>query len=184
MRRCLLPCAALALLALRTAPAAAGEATLDLGAAGGLSTWEGDAAGTTMLRAGYRIEPWIGLHGEGRLGYAGVDERVLVLVGLGAQLWGTFGDAQPFFRLTLTHQHEEPVDAIPSDLFGTLFGVGDGIRHRAGLEPAVGLDYVLWRDGALDVVASAEASLQLYPDDRGPKLYFLGGLGMGIRHEL
>jgi hypothetical protein len=173
-----------ALVVLLATPAEAGEATLDLGAAAGLSTWEGDAAGTTMLRAGYRIDDWIGLHGEGRLGYAGVDERVLVLVGLGAQLWGTFGDAQPFFRLTLTHQHEEPVDAIPNDIFGTLFGVGDGIRHRAGLEPALGLDYVLWRDGPLDVVASAEASFQLYPDERGPKVYFFGGFGMGIRHDL
>lgn len=172
------------LVALLAAPAAAGEATLDLGAAAGLSSWEGDPAGTTVLRAGYRMDQWLGLHGEGRLGYAGVDERVLVLVGLGAQVWATFGDAQPFFRLTLTHQHEEPVDAIPNDVFGALLGVGDGIRHRAGLEPALGLDYVLWRDGALGVVVSAEASSQLYPDERGPAVYFFGGLGMGIRHAL
>lgn len=175
---------ALLLASATPARALAGDGTLDLGLTGGTSTWQGDPTAGTLLRVGYRIDDWLGFHGMGRLGYASVDERALVLVGVGAQAWTTFGESQPFVRLTLVHAHEEPVDAIPGDVFGALFGVGDGIRHRAGVEPAVGLDYRLWRDGPLDVVATAEASFQVFPDDRGPTLYVLGGLGLGIRHDL
>ena len=70
-----------------------------------------------------------------------------------------------------------------ADPAGALFGVGDGIRHRAGGDFAVGFDLPLHHGPALDVYATVEAVADWFPDPRGPSLYALGSAALGVSHS-
>ena len=62
--------------------------------------------------------------------------------------------------------------------------IGDGIRHRGGLEGAVGLELPLAADGDLEVFASIEGSTRWFYDPRGPHWYWGGGLALGMSYAL
>ena len=65
------------------------------------------------------------------------------LSSLGGQLWGRIGVARPYVRASLLHPHEGSLSVVAKDYLRAAFGVGDGIRHRAGGEVAVGVDVPL-----------------------------------------
>ena len=147
MRRPLALAAALATLAtfatvatLAPRPAEAGEAQFSVAFGGEGSSWAGDGAGFAGIRAGYRFLDLIAPYFLARAGYGTVNERVLELIQLGAQIWARLGITRPYLRLGMIHQHEEPWVSYKADPINSFLGVGDGIRHRFGGEFALGVD--------------------------------------------
>ena len=165
-------------------PARAGELQVMLGAAGGSSTWARDPTGYTSFKLGYRWADVFSIYALTRLGYAPVNDRSLTYLSLGAQLWGRLGFTRPYVRVAASHQHEESIASVTDQPAGALFGVGDGIRHRAGGEGALGIDFPLRRDKRVEWMLSLEGSTIYFPDPRGPSLYVLGGLAIGANYSL
>jgi hypothetical protein len=165
-------------------PVRAGEVQVMLGAAGGSSTWARDPTGYTSFKLGYRWADVFAIHALTRLGYAPVNDRSLTYLSLGAQLWGRLGVTRPYVRVATSHQHEDSIASVTNEPAGAVFGVGDGIRHRAGGEAALGIDFPLRRDKRFQWVLSLEGSTIYFPDPRGPSIYVLGGLALGANYAL
>lgn len=184
------PTGALLLAACALAVPAPAAAEIDLhllaGLSGGRTEWRGDVAAMGVAKAGLDVDEWLGFYFLGRLGYAGVDQRMLTYVSAGVQLWpvGELGGVRPFGRLSIAHQHEESLSVVANDPFGAIFGIGDGIRHRGGLEGALGVDVPLDSFEGTDVFASFELSTIWFYDPRGPHWYVTGGAGLGLRYDL
>jgi hypothetical protein len=180
--------AALALSAafslLSAAPAQAGEIQVAGFAGGQGSTWRSDGSGFVALRLGYRFLDLVGPYFLGRAGYATVDQRVLELVQIGGQIWGRLGPTRPYARFGFVHQHEEPWSAVKADVGGALFGVGDGIRHRMGMEGGLGLDIPFKQMKSWQFHATVEAFLSGFPDSKGPPIYVGGTAGLGFNYAL
>ena len=151
------------------------------------SSWRGDASLSQALKLGMRFEEVVAIDALTRLGYAMVDQRVLTYISLGATLYPVKlanGRARPFARLSLVHQHEEPMSALRHDPVGALFGVGDGIRHRGGFGSSLGMDVVVAKGKAADLLLGADVNGTWFPDPRGPAVYFGGGLWAGLDYSL
>jgi hypothetical protein len=160
------------------------EALLETAMTGGSSSWVGDPTVMSEMRLGFRFMETGALYVQGGLGYAPVNDRELVEIGFGGKMWLHIWHTRPYARLGVMHQHEESTAAWKTDFAESLFGVGNGIRHRAGAEAALGLDVPFFRSDKVEVVGSAEFSTPWFPDDRGPHFYFMGGLGLGIHYAL
>jgi hypothetical protein len=160
------------------------EAILETAMTGGSSSWVGDPTVMSQMRLGFRFMETGALYVQTGLGYAPVNNRELVQIAFGGQLWLHIWHTRPYARLGVMHQHEESTAAWKGDFGESLFGIGNGIRHRAGAEAALGLDVPLYRGDKVEVVGSAEFSTPWLPDDRGPHFYFLGGLGLGVHYAL
>lgn len=174
--------AALALLAPR--PASAGDIRLNLSLSGAGSEWRDDPAAWGGLGLGYRFFDLVGVYALGRLGYGAVDQRLLTLLAIGAQIWGRLGPTRPFARIAFIHQHEEPLAAVEQNIGGAVFGVGDGIRHRGGAEGAIGVDWTLMTQKQWSFFGTLETSFAGFPNSSGPDWYLLGSLGIGINYAL
>jgi hypothetical protein len=180
--RRLLACLAL-LLAASTAEAKT-ELEAAVGLGGSKSDWRGDGAAASTLKAGLRFNDVFMPYFLGRLGYGTVDTRMLTLVSVGAEISQTFGDVRPYLRFSLDHQHEEAVQVVRGDPVEALFGIGDGIRHRGGVEGAIGLDLPIQRNEDIGVFASFETSATWFFDPRGPHWYVGGTALLGLSYEL
>lgn len=165
-------------------PKPALEATADSLLSAGASTWRGDALAQSSLRLGVRIHDLLGLQLQSRAGYGGVNDRALIAVAFGAQVWGRLGPVRPYARASLVHQHEEPLDSVRARPLEAIVGVGEGIRHRAGAEGAVGLEYTFLREKNFELTAAVDVAAPYFPDERGPAFYVLGGVGFGLHHSL
>ena len=160
------------------------EAFLATDYEGGSSSWPGDPAALSELRLGFRFMETGALYVQSGLGYAPVNQRELVQIALGGQLWLRLWKVKPFVRAAIIHQHEESTAAWKSDFGESLLGIGNGIRHRAGAEAALGVDIPFYRSEKVEIDGNVEASAPWYPDNRGPHFYLLGGLGLGIHYAL
>lgn len=180
----LIGAAAIAAAALWSGPARAGDARLTLSLSGAGSEWRSDAAVWGGLGLGYRFLDLIGVYALGRFGYGSVDERMLTLLAIGAQIWGRLGPTRPYARVAFIHQHEEPIPAVEQNVGGAVFGVGDGIRHRGGAEGAIGVDLTFFKTAPWSFFANAEVSFAGFPNSSGPGWYMLGGLGLGVHYTL
>lgn len=148
---------------------------------GGASAWERDPNVQGALHLGFEFVDIVSVDVVGRIGFAGIDERMLMMVGIGTKLALPFEVIIPHVRLTAIHAHETPVDAMHHDAFGHAMGVGDGIRHRFGVEGALGLSWMFAHYKKAGFMAQAEAYVDGFPDDRGPQVYGGGGLGFGVQ---
>lgn len=148
---------------------------------GGASTWEKDPMVQGALHLGFEFLDIVSVDLVGRMGYAAVDERMLMMVGIGTKLALPFDLVIPHLRLTAIHAHETPVEAMDHDTFGHIMGVGDGIRHRFGIESALGLSVVFARVKKTAFLAQAEGYVDAFPDDRGPIVSGGAGLGIGVQ---
>jgi hypothetical protein len=175
-----------ALVALFAAPSAARAAEFQLrgGLVGEGSSWRDDGAGQGSLMMAVRFKDLVSVYGGVRVGAANVDQRMLTMVQLGGQIWGRLGRARPYFRFGLVHQHEESFAAVGGDVFGALFGVGDGIRHRGGFEWGAGLDVPFKKHKSWEFFGTVEGLVTWFPDPRGPAVYGGGGLGLGFNYSL
>jgi hypothetical protein len=177
----------LLLSAFAASPAAAAELELVGGLGGALTDWRGDAGVLGFLKTGLRFDRWISLYGLGRLGYGGVDQRLLTFVSLGVQVWplGEIEGIEPFARLSFAHQHEEPIVVVRGDPISAILGIGDAIRHRGGLEAAIGIDLPIAVDeDGTRVFSTTELATTWWVDDRGPRWYWLINAGLGVDFDL
>ncbi len=152
---------------------------------GGGSVWEADPNVEGALRSGFEFADIASVELQGRLGYGAVDQRMLMLVGLGTRLSIPIQPIVPYMRLHVLHSHESPVAAMQHDPFMHILGVGDGIRHRFGFEGALGARWDFTKKDDTMFSASVEALVDAYPDDgKGPQLYAGAGLGLGLEYSL
>jgi len=175
--------AASCLLALIGAPAAAraGEIQLASGAGAYASSWRGDDSFGLALKVGYRIADLVAIDSVGRLGYGTIDQRVITYLSVGGTLYARVGLARPYLRLAAVHQHEEPAPGVRADPYGTVFGVGDGIRHRAGFGSSLGVDYPIQKTkSGVELTLGIDTSGIWFPDPRGPMIYAGGALWLGV----
>src|ERR1700760_2317310 len=77
-------------------PAAAGEIQFGIAAGGQGSSWRGDGSGFVGVRAGYRFLDLVAPYFLARAGYSTVNERVLELIQIGAQVWARLGITRPY----------------------------------------------------------------------------------------
>lgn len=155
-----------------------------LSASGG-NDWHGDGAiPSGVLVAGYRFTPHVGAAFVGKEGYAAVDQRLLTLVGLGVVGMLPAGDFTPHARFAFVHQHEESWAFVKEEPFGVVFGVGDGIRHRGGVQFAAGTSWTFARSGATSFRVTGELFTDLFVEGAAPgPLWYAGGmLGLGLDH--
>lgn len=161
-------------------PASAGEIQLASGPGVFGSSWRGDSSFGQALRIGYRFGDLVAIDTMSRLGYGSVDDRVITYLSLGGTLYGRIWKLRPYVRLAFVHQHEEPTPGVRDDPFGTVFGVGDGIRHRGGFGSSLGLDYPVFKKNKTEMTIGLDTSGVWFPDPRGPKLYAGGSLWVGV----
>ncbi|HEX7666802.1 MAG TPA: hypothetical protein VF407_19875, partial [Polyangiaceae bacterium] len=121
------------------------DAMLESAMVGGSSSWPGDPAILSELRLGFRFMETGALYVQSGLGYAPVNQRELVQIAFGGQLWLRVWKLKPFVRLAVIHQHEESTASWKNDFGESLLGIGNGIRHRAGAEAALGMDFPFYR---------------------------------------
>jgi hypothetical protein len=173
-----------AVLACSPRAARAGEIQLDLGLGGEGSSWRADGAGFGSMQLGYRFKDIVAPYFLARIGYGAVDQRMLTFLSIGVQGWARIGKVRPFARFGLVHQHEETMSSVAAEPFGAVFGVGDGIRHRAGLDGGLGVDIPFQKEKAWEFHVRVEALLTGFPDPRGPSIYAGGTLGLGFNYSL
>jgi hypothetical protein len=163
----------------------AGDVQLSAFAGGEGSAWRGDVAGFVGLRLGYRFIDAVGPYINLRAGYANTNQRILELLQIGVQAWARIGFARPYARFGFVHQHEEPWAGVQNDLFGALFGVGDGITHRGGFEGAIGVDLPFKQMKSWQFHGTLEGFCTGFPDhDKGPTAYGGGIAGLGFNYSL
>jgi hypothetical protein len=156
------------------------------GLTAGLSDWRGDLMAQGLLKGALRPSDYLAFYFLGRLGYGGVDQRLLTFVSAGVQVWpmGRIEGLEPYGRLSIAHQHEESLSVVQADPFGAIFGIGDGIRHRGGFEGALGVDIPLARDEDIEAFVNLETSGTWFYDPRGPSVEVLGVVGVGLNYDL
>ncbi len=169
---------------LTAADAAAHDFRLEAGMSGFGTEWRGDGGGYGSLALAVRFADVAGVYLQGNEGYGAVDQRLLTLLSIGGQAWLDFGRFRPHARLGFTHQHEESLSVVANDFGSAIFGIGDGIRHRAGGEVGLGLDIGFWESGDNSFYATVNGSARFFPDDLGPKVYAGGGLSVGFNYIL
>ena len=163
--------------------ASAGELQLASGPGAYASSWSGRGDGTfgQALKVGYRFRDLVAIDTIGRLGYGTIDDRAITYLSLGGTLYGRLGPVRPYVRLAFVHQHEEPSPGVRDDPYGTVFGVGNGIRHRAGFGSSLGLDLPVQKTkSGIEVTVGIDTSGVWFPDPRGPKIYAGGALWLGL----
>jgi hypothetical protein len=176
---------AAALWAGGTRLARAGELDTALGLDAADSEWQEDHLSYGTFKLGYRFGlPWFQLTYIGKLGYASVDERLLTYLSLGPEIRPhLFERVRPYARGLVVHQHEENVDAAQNQPYQALVGVGDGIRHRAGVAAGLGLEIPFAEHLQGDFYASIDLAATYFPDDRGPHRYLTAGASIGLKWD-
>lgn len=165
-------------------PAVAGDLVISGSLEGQGTTWDTDVAGNGILMTDYRRGFW-SVSFLGKLGYGAVDERVLEYLDLGARFWKRLGRTSLYLRPGLVHQHEIPRESIDAGPFSTILGVGDGIRHRAGLSAGAGVmvGVIPYKYGTFFAIVHTGAAY-FFENEKGPSLYWGGGLGIGFTYDL
>ncbi len=157
-----------------------GQLLLSVGLLTGGTTWQSDPLGTGSLLLGLRLYRTIALVVQGRLGYARIDQRQLtaILVGL---MGGGYLSEKVYGRLSVSfiHQHEESIAAVAEQPGGALLGIGTGIRHRAGVQGNLGVDFVAYRQPKYELTIGPEVALSYLTYSTGPSVYGFVGLSVG-----
>lgn len=171
-------------LTLTSPSARAAEVQLSMGAGGGGSDWRSDGAAFGTLKVGIRGWDVIAPYFLARLGYGSVDSRLLTMVSVGVQTWTRVGPLRPYVRAGFAHQHEEPLAYVSKNPWGAAFGVGDGIRHRAGADMAVGLDWPVKKWKRWDLYLALEGTTNWFTNSQGPSWFWGGGVAVGFNYTL
>ncbi|MBL9005477.1 MAG: hypothetical protein JNJ46_14580 [Myxococcales bacterium] len=162
-----------------------GQLLVSVGLMAGGTTWQGDPLGTGSLLLGLRLFRTIALFAQGRLGYARIDERQLtaILIGL---MGGGYLSSKVYGRISVSfiHQHEESIAAVAEQPGGALLGIGTGIRHRAGVQGNLGVDFVAYRQPKYELTVGPEVALSYLTYSTGPSVYGFVGLSVGGAFQL
>lgn len=165
--------------------AAAGELQLDGSAIAAASTWRGDYGFGGQLRLGYRFARVVAVDFVGWEQYMTVDRRLDTGVTFGLSGFLPLGRVRPSLRLFFIHQHEEALVSVEEGAAGTIFGVGDGIRHRAGGGGVIGVEVAFAKKGNVEFLALGGVSATLFPDaSLGPSACFGLNAGLGLNYSV
>jgi hypothetical protein len=116
----------------------------------------------------------------GREGFWVNDARTLGCVLVGARLDPA---GALFFRGGFAHHHEMPFALARQVPVETALGSAVGIRHRSGLDLAVGVDgslATLLPEKLAGLGVVAELSTAVFPDDHGPRAYVFVDVGLSL----
>jgi hypothetical protein len=165
--------------------AARGELEAGSNLAGGASTWAGDAVAYAGITAGMRFFRIVSGYAGIALGYGGVDERLLTRLSFGLSVGYTFADRfRPRAYVGIVHQHEESLAAVAQQAAGAIFGIGTGIRHRAGVHFGVGFDITLYHRGNVEFAVGPDVSAMYLTYSSGPSWYVIGGATATFHYAL
>jgi hypothetical protein len=177
--------AASATLATAAPAAHAGEIQLDLGAALRRSSWSGDWAGGFQLGGGYRFARVLAVDFAVWEEPASVDRRLNTGLSLGVTAAIPREGIRPTLRAYFIHQHEEGFVSIADHPFGTVAGIGAGIRHRAGLGTRLGVEIPLAKQKHVEWIALAGLDLTWFPDATLVPAAYVGAMGgIGLNYGL
>lgn len=168
-----------------SANATAGELEADLGYSFRKSTWRGDWTTGGQLGLGYRFARIVSVDFAGWEELAHVDDRLNTGLTFGVTGALPLEKIRPTLRAYFIHQHEEGLVSVADHPFGTVAGIGAGIRHRAGVGGKLGLEIPFSKRGKTEWVATVGLDTTWFPDSTlGPSLYFGVTGGIGIRYSL
>ncbi len=167
-----------------SAVAKAGEIQVDAGTTLLGSSWQGDFAGGGLLRLGYRFARVVSIDFVGWEQMAIVDERFDTGLTFGVTGFIPLKRVRPSLRIFAIHQHEEGAVSVAQTPGGFIFGIGSGIRHRAGGGLTLGAEIPLGKNKDLEWILFAELQSIWFPDALGPTFYYGGNLGIGFNYSL
>ena len=115
-----------------------------------------------------------------REGLVGGDLRAIGAIGAGLR----WMPGLPYARVGFVHHHETPWAVLEADPVLSTIGSSPGIRHRSGLDLALGIHGPMTPKEAPEqrLGAFAELSVVAFPDDRGPVVY--GTLDLGFSYAV
>lgn len=166
--------------------ARAGELQVDVGAAVRKSTWRGDWAGGGQVGGGYRFARVVALDFVVWEELATVDKRLNTGLTLGVTGTLPLPKLRPTLRVYFIHQHEEGLVSVYENPFGTVAGIGAGIRHRAGVGARLGLEIPFAKKKHVEWIALTGLDATWFPDTSlGAALYVgaMGGIGLNYSLE-
>ena len=171
-------------LTLVASSASAGTLDLDLGLQATTTGWPHDHGGGASLDASWWFRPWIGASFIGKEQYAEVDDRMMSYFSLNAAVRQPLGPLRLTGTLGVVHQHEEPRAAIMNQPLESLFGVGDGIRHRMAGRAGLSLALPLKTYGRGDYYLALDLDGTKFMDsDKGPQWMASLGLSVGFTYD-
>lgn len=172
------------LLFAATGTATAGELDLGVGAQGTTTAWPDDHGGGATLDVGYWFLPWVGATFLAKEQYAQVDDRFMTYLSVNGAFRHPLGPLRLTGTLGLVHQHEEPRAAVSEMPLSSLFGVGDGIRHRMGGRAGAQLALPVWTYGRGDLFVALDIDVTKFMDtDRGPSWMTSAGVSFGATFD-
>jgi hypothetical protein len=172
-----------ALLYGRAARAGDVEVQLAAGPTTYATTWHGDYGAGGTLRAGARMSHVVSADVEVWESMATINERVNTGLSVGVTGYLPLRVVHPYLRVFALHQHEEGLVSVVYTPAGFLFGIGSGIRHRAGGGLCLGTQVPIGRTdgGRLSWVLFGDAMTIWFPDPTlGPSAYVGLDLGVGF----
>lgn len=173
------------LLASAPLVANAGELQVDAGLSARKSTWRGDAGGGVHLGGGYRFARVFALDFLVWEELASVDRRLNTGLTLGMTGTLPLPSIRPSLRVYAIHQHEEGLVSVQDHPFGTVLGIGSGIRHRAGGGARLGVEIPFSTSKRVEWVAlGGLEGTWLGPKLLGPAAYYGITAGIGINYRV
>jgi hypothetical protein len=164
--------------------ASAGELDMGLGLQATTTGWPDDNGGGPTFDASWWFEPWIGATFIQKEHYATVDDRIMSYFSVNAAMRRELGPLRLSGTLGVVHQHEEPRAAIMEQPLQSLFGVGDGIRHRLGSRAGFSLGLPFKAHGHGDYFVELDIDGTYFADeDRGPRWMSSAGLSIGFTYD-
>lgn len=159
--------------------AASTELELAAGPSVSASSWRGDFGGGVTLRAGLRFSHVFAVEYQHWESYATVNQRLCTGLSVGVSAYIPLESVHPYARLFAIHQHEESWVSVKNAPAGLLFGVGSGIRHRAGAGLSLGAELPLKRlSPKVTPALISNLTATWFPDDLGPT--WVIGLDVGV----
>jgi hypothetical protein len=173
------------MVALVAADARAAEVSAEVAPLAGASTWRSDPLVGGQLRLALRFAHVVAVDVVTWEAAASVDHRWNTGLTLGVTGFLPLEGVRPFLRLFAIHQHEEGLVSVKEHPWGTLFGIGAGIRHRAGGGATLGAEVPFTRAGSAEIYASFGITSVWFPDATlGPSAYVMGFAGVGGTYEI
>jgi hypothetical protein len=163
----------------RSAHAGPVALTIAAGPTAYATSWRGDYGGGASLRAGARFSHVVAIEFQGWESYATVNRRLNTGLSFGIAGYVPLRGVRPFGRVFAIHQHEESLVSVENAPMGVLFGIGPGIRHRAGGGLTLGAEFPMKRLGPrVEPAFAVNANTTWFPDPLGPRWYV--GLDLGV----
>jgi len=175
----------IAILAALAGPASAGgELDIDLGLQATHTAWTDDHGGGATMAATYWFLPYLGASYIGKEQYIMVDQRFCSYFSINAAGKLELGAVRLVGTLGVVHQHEETQSQVMEQPMESLFGVGDGIRHRMGARTGGSLEVPFLHYARGDFYGSLDLDATVFAEnERGPRWMMSAGLSVGFTFD-